>query len=173
MTETTSVTYTTKITQPSYAVTYTKPTRFMVTFPHTKDNIIVSVNGTTRYDYDYHNSAVTFAPRVLSDGDRVTISRLTQIDAPEPSIEHLAEFNAGDAIKGNDLNENFRLLVRRIEELEELNKLQVYLSPTPPPEHLLHEGFTWINTNTWKQSVFNGVQFVEISPQSVIEPNIT
>ena len=168
----TSVTYTTKITQPSYAVTYTKPTRYMVTFPHTENNIVVTVNGTTRRDYEYYNSTVTFAPRVLKDGDQVTITRVTEIEAPEPTIETFAEFNPGDAIKGQDLNENFRLLARRVQELEDLTRSQVYMSPTPPPDHLLHEGFQWVNTQTWIQSVYNGIQFVQTSPQSAIEPNI-
>ena len=168
----TSVTYTTKITQPSYAVTYTKPTRYMVTFPHTENNIVVTVNGTTRRDYEYYNSTVTFAPRVLQDGDQVVISRVTEIEAPEPTINTLAEFNPGAPIKADDLNENYKLLVKKVEELEELAKLQSFVSPAPPPEHLVKEGSLWVDTNTWRQLVHNGIQWVEVSPQSAIEPDI-
>ena len=171
MTNTPTVSYTTKITQPSYAVTYTKPTRFMVTFPHHRNNIIVTVNGVTRRDYEYHNSAITFKPRVLNNGDVVTISRVTDIEAPEPTIETFAEFNPGDAIKGEDLNENFRLLAKRVEELELLARLQSFVSSAPPPDYLVQTGTKWVSTQTWRESVYNGTQWVELSPQSAIDPN--
>ena len=136
-----------------------------VPFAHTADNIIVTINGVPTNNYSYSNSVVRFESGVLSHDDLVTIYRQTTPDAAEPKSDKLPEYNPGDNIRAEDLNEANSILVKRIEELEALVKSQAYLGDNPPDSSLVWPGMAWMNTTTMRVSIFNGKQWVETSPQ--------
>lgn len=138
---------------------------FPIPFTHTKKNINVLVNGTRTDAYQYSVGVVTFSRSALQDGDVVTIARHTQPEAADPTTDKLPEYNPGNSIKADDLNEANSILVKRLEELEALVKSQAYLGDNPPDSSIAWRGMAWVNTNTWRVAVFNGTRWIETSPQ--------
>lgn len=138
---------------------------YLVPFEYSSHSqLIVTVNGDRTTEFSAYGNQLILDNQP-PDNAEITISRNTDLYAEPTDVETLSRFNAGAPIKADDLNDNYSLLVARLEELENLVRSQAYLSDSPPDKELLWKGFTWINTNTWVEAVFNGEQFVEVSNQ--------
>ena len=79
--------------------------------------VVVTINGVSTQEFTIYGSTVTLNNRP-KDGDEITISRVTEPVAAEPTGDVMPSYNAGDSIKASDLNEANSILVKKIEELQ-------------------------------------------------------
>lgn len=162
---------TTQVTYPlrqqstrSYNIfTDTGEQSFIVPFQYdNKSQVGVLIDNTRFTDFDIHMSLVRIDKVHLKDAKSVTIFRSTEVDADEPSITELYEFQAGYPLKAGELNENFLLMIQQLQEQLDLIKRSVPIVSETPPQPPNYEGQLWVDSDVWRLYVWDGSQWVDI-----------
>ena len=140
----------------------TQDYHFAVPFSRMSDSQIeVLLDGVPTSKYFLNLSIVIINAKDLEGVNSVTIRRRTEVDAAEPAITELAEFQAGHPLKADDLNQNFLLTLQQIQEqLAVIQSTIPVVADQPPPKP--YKGQLWISSKDWRIHVWNGTVWVDV-----------
>ena len=111
------------------------------------------IDGVNFTDWTLNVGTVIIPGQYLKTAKNVTVGRVTEVEADEPTITELAEFHPGHPVKANDLNENFLLMLQQVQEQLTLLQASIPVVSDDPP--LGYKGRLWVNTENYQLYVYN------------------